>query len=111
MELYCYRKKQLKNKLFISVIKIINYKIMNIETKTITDSRTISSTFTLTTLSDIHMTSDDPFRKILRVTLAEATPPQQVIITGADYDSLGQWTDSSLNSFLVNKYGLTVVNS
>ena len=83
---------------------------MNIEPKTVTDSRTINTTFTLTTLSDFHVTSDDPFRKILRVSLNEANPPQQIIITGTDYDNLGQWTDQSLNDYLVTKYGLTVIN-
>jgi hypothetical protein len=82
---------------------------MNIEPKTITDSRTISMTFTLNNLSDFHVTSDDPFRKILRVSLSEANPPQQVSITGNDYDSLGQWTDQSLNNYLVAKYGLVVI--
>lgn len=82
---------------------------MNIEPKTVTDSRTISATFTLTTLSDVHMTSDDPFRKILRISLNEANPPQQILVTGTDYDNLGQWTDVSLNDFLVNKYNLTVL--
>lgn len=83
---------------------------MNIEPKTITESRTVNMTFTLTTLSDVHMTSDDPFRKILRVSLSEANPPQQVSITGNDYENLGQWTDSSLNDFLITKYGLVIVN-
>ena len=83
---------------------------MNIEPKTITDTKTINMTFTLNTLSDFHVTSDDPFRKILRVSLSEANPPQQVSITGNDYDSLGQWTDQSLNDYLVTKYGLVVVN-
>lgn len=83
---------------------------MNIEPKTITDSKTINTTFVLNTLSDAHMTNDDPFRKILRVSLTEASPPQQISITGNDYDSLGQWTDESLNQYLINKYGLVVVN-
>lgn len=83
---------------------------MNIEPKTITDSRTVSMTFTLNTLSDVHMTSDDPFRKILRVSLTEANPPQQILINGTDYDTLGQWTDESLNNYIINKYGLVVVN-
>jgi hypothetical protein len=83
---------------------------MNIESKTITDSRTINMTFTLNTLSDFHVTSDDPFRKILRVSLSEANPPQQVSVTGNDYDTLGQWTDQSLNDYLINKYGLVVIN-
>jgi hypothetical protein len=83
---------------------------MNIEPKTITDSRTISSTFTLNSLSDFHITSDDPFRKILRVSLSEANPPQQIVISGDDYDNLGQWTDQSLNNYLITKYGLVVIN-
>lgn len=83
---------------------------MNIEPKTITDSRTVNMTFNLNTLSDAHMTSDDPFRKILRVSLSEANPPQQVLVTGTDYDTLGQWTDESLNNYIINKYGLVVIN-
>jgi len=82
---------------------------MNIEQKIVSDTKTVTSSFTISKLNDTHVTMDDPIRKTLRIQLSEAMPPQNVIISGAEYDSLGQWTDETLTSFLVAKYGLTVV--
>ena len=79
---------------------------MNIQPKTITSTKTVTSSFSFTTLNDAHITNDDPIRKTLRVTLSEALPPQVVSVTGSDYDALGQWTDDSLNAYIIDKYGL-----
>lgn len=68
-----------------------------------------STTFRMVKLDDVHVTSDDPIRKNLRITLHEAQPPQTILVSGAEYESLGQWTDESLNDWLVTKLGLVVV--
>ena len=82
---------------------------MNIEQKTVTTSRTIDSTFTFSSINGAHVTSDDPFRRILRVQLAEVVPPQNILIQGDEYDSLGQWTDDSLQKFLMTKFNLVEI--
>jgi hypothetical protein len=81
---------------------------MNIESKTVTTSRTTDTTFTISSLNGSHMTWDDPARRFLRIQLIEVSPPQNIMIEGDEYDSLGQWTDESLCAFLVAKYGLVV---
>jgi len=83
---------------------------MNIEPKTVTDTKTVTSSFSISKLNDSHVTMDDPMRKTLRIQLVEAMPPQNVIISAAEYDSLGQWTDESLCTFLVAKYGLVAAS-
>ena len=82
---------------------------MNIEQKTVTTSRTIDSTFTFSSINGAHVTSDDPFRRILRVQLIEVVPPQNILIQGDEYDSLGQWTDDSLQQFLITKFNLVEI--
>ena len=64
--------------------------------------------FELKTLSDFHQTQDNPKEKILLVILAEANPPQQIVVKGSEYDAVGQWTDSSLNDYLISKLGLQI---
>ena len=80
---------------------------MNTTPKTITN--TISLSFKMATLHDVHITYDDPIHKILRVSIPEAVPPQTLTFKGDDYDALGQWTDVTLNSAIVAKYGLEVI--
>ena len=80
-----------------------------IQTKTVTTTRSISSSFSISTLNDSHLTVDDPIAGKLKVQLIEAKPQTFITIDGADYTSLGQWTDSSLNQFLIQKLGLTVI--
>jgi hypothetical protein len=79
---------------------------MNIQPKTVVQTNTIQISYNITKLNDIHVTNDDPYRKILRVNLMEAMPPQIITFTGADYDALGQWTDDALNSGIMAKLGL-----
>lgn len=82
---------------------------MNIEPKTVTTSRTVNTTFTISSLNSTHITWDDPFRKILKVQLIEATPAQNILIEGDEYDSLGQWTDETLQQFLITKFNLVEI--
>jgi hypothetical protein len=84
---------------------------MNIIPKDITTTNTIVNTvnFKLSKLNDLHITNDDPIRKVLRVNLVEAVPPQTLVIKDAEYDSLGQWTDDSLLTYIINKYGIQVI--
>jgi hypothetical protein len=82
---------------------------MNIIPQTVEITSSIS--FTLNTLNDNHITNDNPILKILKVQLNEAVPMKTLIFSGAEYDALGQWTDVSLNEYIINKYGLTKISS
>lgn len=82
---------------------------MNIEPKTVTTSRTIDATFTISSLNSTHVTWDDPFKKALRIQLIEAVPPQNILVEGDEYDSLGQWTDETLQQFLMTKFNLVEI--
>lgn len=62
--------------------------------------------FSLTELHDNHPTMDNPRAKTLQVFLTEFHPAQSIKISGDDYIALGQWTDESLNQFLITKFGL-----
>lgn len=75
----------------------------------ITLTKTFSTSYSLEHLDDSHVTYDDTVNKVLTVELREAVPPQVITIAGEEYDTLGQWTDESLNQFLVTKFGLTPV--
>lgn len=83
---------------------------MNIETITITQTETniVNRVFTLTSLNDKHVTTDDPDRQILKIQLTEARPPQQIVVSGNDYIALGQWTDDSLTQYLITKFNLVL---
>lgn len=80
---------------------------MNITPKIVTN--TVSLSFTISKLNDVHISYDDPIHKILRVSIPEAVPPQTLTIKGVDYENLGQWTDETLNDTIVAKYGLEVI--
>ena len=60
----------------------------------------------LNTLSDTHFTIDDPFNKRLAIQLREARPAFTLVVTGSNYDALGEWTDASLNQYIINTLGL-----
>jgi len=82
---------------------------MNIEPKTVTISKTTDTTFSISSLNSSHMTWDDPARRFLRVQLIESSPPQNIMIEGDEYDSLGQWTDETLQQFLMTKFNLVEI--
>lgn len=80
---------------------------MKIAAKTVTT--TISSSFSINRLNDVHVSYDDPIYKVLRITIPEAVPPQVLVISGEEYEALGQWTDATLNATIMAKYGLEEV--
>ena len=65
--------------------------------------------FSLKTLAENHSTQDDPAKKVLQIILREALPPQTLVVVGAEYDALGQWTDATLNQYIIGKLGLVIV--
>ena len=82
---------------------------MNIEPKTITTTVTQKSSLIFDTLNDAHSTSDNITDKILIVEIPESTPPHNIVIQGDEYDKLGQWTDYSLNAYIIDKYNLKLI--
>ena len=82
---------------------------MNIEKTTINIDKLSTDVFVLDTLKSSHFTVDNPKLKRLSINLVEAKPAYTLIIKGDEYDSLGQWTDESLNEYIINKFSLIVV--
>lgn len=82
---------------------------MKIEKTTINIDKLSTDVFVLDTLKSSHFTVDNPKLKRLSINLVEAKPAYTLIIKGDEYDSLGQWTDESLNEYIINKFSLIVV--
>ena len=79
---------------------------MNIQNKTVPNIVTFDASYVMNTLNDQHHTIDDPASQTLTVSLSEALPPQSLVISGQDYVNLGQWTDATLNQYIITKLGL-----
>ncbi len=75
---------------------------MNIKQKIVIETKSFQTTYCLETLADTHATYDSPKDRRLIVELMEARPQQSIVISGDEYDSLGQWTDDSLNDYLID---------
>ena len=62
-------------------------------------------TETFSTLTIVRMV-DSPVQKVVKAVLQELDKPV-ILWSGADYDSIGQWTDSDVQSRLLAIYGAT----
>lgn len=83
-----------------------------IKPKNLSLTHSETRSFNITKL-EVLRTIDDPKAKVLRVLVSGAVFPVVIDDAGEtkDYTTLGQWTDDSLEKFLVQKLGLTVVEN
>ncbi|MEI8288896.1 MAG: hypothetical protein WCH99_05440 [Verrucomicrobiota bacterium] len=53
-------------------------------------------------------THDDPFNRRLRIIVNSQI---QIVVTGDQYDALGQWTDETIRGLILTKLGFVPVTS